>query len=191
MMHKGFEVIEACWWFGLAPSEVDVVVHPQSKVHAMVEYVDGSVLAQVATTDMRMPIQYALTYPDRTDAPVPRLRWDESRHWEFHPPDFEKFPLLKLAYAAQEAGGSAGCTLNAADEIAVEGFLRGEISFLGIARIVEETLERVPTRRASSVEEVLEIDRESRRVARHLVERERTTVMVAAENGAAASGKTC
>ncbi len=191
MMNKGFEVIEACWLFGFAPSEVDVVVHPQSKVHAMVEYVDGSVLAQVATTDMRMPIQYALTYPDRTDAPVPRLRWDESRHWEFHPPDFEKFPLLKLAYAAQETGGSAGCTLNAADEVAVDGFLRGEISFPGIARIVEETLDRVPARRASSVEEVLEIDRESRRVARHLVERERTTVVVAAENGVAAAGKTC
>jgi 1-deoxy-D-xylulose-5-phosphate reductoisomerase len=191
MMNKGFEVIEACWLFGFAPSDVDVVIHPQSKVHAMVEYVDGSVLAQVATTDMRMPIQYALTYPDRAAAPVPRLRWDEPRQWEFYPPDFEKFPLLKLAYAAQEAGGTAGCTLNAADEVAVEGFLQGEISFPGIARVVEETLARVPARRAASVEEVLEVDRESRRVARQVVEEERTTVMVAAADSGAAAKKTC
>ena len=134
LMNKGFEVIEACWLFGFAPSEVDVVVHPQSKVHAMVEYVDGSVLAQISATDMRMPIQYALTYPDRKVAAVPRLRWDEVRQWEFYPPDHEKFPLLKLAYQAHEAGGSATCTLNAADEIAVEAFLRGQISFTGIAR---------------------------------------------------------
>ena len=104
LMNKGFEVIEACWLFGFAPSQVDVVIHPQSTVHAMVEYTDGSVLAQVSATDMRMPIQYALTYPERAEAPVPRLDWSQARHWEFLPPDFEKFPLLKLAYRCQEAG---------------------------------------------------------------------------------------
>ena len=95
-MNKGFEVIEACWLFDLPPDEVDVVVHPQSSVHAMVEYTDGSVIAQISATDMRMPIQYALTYPDREDAPVPRLDWTQARHWSFFPPDFEKFPLLRL-----------------------------------------------------------------------------------------------
>jgi 1-deoxy-D-xylulose-5-phosphate reductoisomerase len=178
MMNKGFEVIEACWLFGFAPSEVDVVIHPQSKIHAMVEYVDGSLLAQVSTTDMRLPIQYALTYPDRGTATVPRLSWDEARTWEFHPPDLQKFPLLRVAYQAQEAGGSAACILNAADEVAVESFLRGEISFLEIAKIVEETLARVESRAAGTVEEVLEIDRHSRQVARGVVDGEKKTIAV-------------
>ncbi len=191
MMNKGFEVMEACWLFGFAPSEVDVVIHPQSKVHAMIEYVDGSVLAQVATTDMRMPIQYALTYPERAEAPVPRLRWDESRSWDFHPPDLRKFPLLQMAYDAQKAGGTAGCTLNAADEVAVESFLRGEISFPGIARIVGETLARVPNRHAASVDEVLEVDRESRRAARQVVEEDRVMVANAPAADAVAAVKTC
>ena len=180
MMNKGFEVIEACWLFGFAPSEVEVVIHPQSKIHAMVEYVDGSVLAQVSTTDMRLPIQYALTYPDRSAAAVPRLSWDEARTWEFHPPDLQRFPLLRLAYQAQEAGGSAPCTLNAADEVAVESFLRGEISFLEIAKIVEETLARVESRAAGTVQEVLEIDRHSRQVARGVVDGEKKTIAVTA-----------
>jgi 1-deoxy-D-xylulose-5-phosphate reductoisomerase len=169
LMNKGFEVIEACWLFGFPPSQVEVVVHPQSTVHAMVEYNDGSVIAQVCATDMRMPIQYAMTYPERSSAPVPRLDWSLARNWEFHAPDFEKFPLLRLAYEAQETGGTAGCTLNAADEVAVEAFLQGEISFPGIARVVEKTMERVPARRAASIAEVLESDRHSREVARSIV----------------------
>jgi 1-deoxy-D-xylulose-5-phosphate reductoisomerase len=169
LMNKGFEVIEACWLFDFAPSQVDVVVHPQSTVHAMIEYSDGSVLAQVAATDMRMPIQYALTYPERDEAPVPRINWTEAKTWEFHPPDFEKFPLLRLAYQCQEAGGSATCTLNAADEIAVEAFLKGAISFCGIAEIVQETLSKVPSERAADIGRILEIDRESRAAARRLV----------------------
>jgi len=148
---------------------VEVVVHPQSKVHAMVEYVDGSVLAQISATDMRMPIQYALTYPDRKAAAVPRLRWDEIRKWEFYPPDHEKFPLLKLSYQAHEAGGSATCTLNAADEIAVEAFLQGEITFPGIGEVVEETLGRVGTSSIHSVADVMEADGRSRDVARSIV----------------------
>lgn len=170
LMNKGFEVIEACWLFGFPPSHVEVVVHPQSTVHAMVEYNDGSVIAQVCATDMRMPIQYAMTWPERDEAPVPRLDWREARTWEFYPPDFEKFPLLRLAYEAQTAGGSATCILNAADEIAVDSFLKERIPFPGIASIVEETLQRVPGRSLSTVEEVLEVDAEARRVARSLTD---------------------
>ena len=169
LMNKGFEVIEACWLFGLKPSEVEVVVHPQSSVHAMVEYSDGSVIAQISATDMRMPIQYALTYPERSSAPVPRLNWLQARTWEFLPPDFEKFPLLKLAYRAQETGGSATCTLNAADEVAVESFLEGKISFPAIAEVVEETLSRVPVRQAATIDDILEIDADSRSLCRSLV----------------------
>lgn len=169
LMNKGFEVIEACWLFDFPTSQVEVVVHPQSTVHAMVEYNDGSVIAQVCATDMRMPIQYALTYPERHSAPVPRLDWSLARTWEFHAPDLEKFPLLRLAYESQDAGGTATCTLNAADEIAVEAFLRGEISFPGIAEVVEETLGRVVSREAASIGEILEKDRESRQVARQVV----------------------
>src|SRR5579863_9456182 len=123
LMNKGFEVIEACWLFDFAPADVEVVVHPQSTVHAMVQYNDGSVVAQVCATDMRMPIQYALTWPDRWRAPVPVIDWSETRKWDFGPPDFDRFPLLRLAYRAQTEGGSATCVLNAADEIAVEAFL--------------------------------------------------------------------
>ena len=169
LMNKGFEVIEACWLFGFAPAQVDVVIHPQSTVHAMVEYTDGSVLAQVSATDMRMPIQYALTYPDRAEAPVPRLDWSQARHWEFLPPDFDKFPLLKLAYRCQEEGGAATCTLNAADEIAVEAFLEGRIGYCAIAQLVEETLARMPYRQPRSIDDILEIDAEARVVARGLV----------------------
>jgi 1-deoxy-D-xylulose-5-phosphate reductoisomerase len=170
LMNKGFEVIEACWLFDLQPKEICVVVHPQSKVHAMVEYTDGSVIAQISATDMRMPIQYALTYPERADAPVPRLNWAESARWTFDPPDWKKFPLLKLAYAAMETGGSATATLNAADEIAVEAFLARQISYPAIAATVAETLERVPNREPRSVQEVLEVDRLSREKARNIIE---------------------
>ncbi len=169
MMNKGFEVIEACWLFDFSADEVDIVVHPQSTVHAMVEYLDGSVIAQVSATDMRMPIQYALTYPARDSAPVPRLDWTQRRSWTFDAPDFDRFPALRLAYGALRAGGSAACTLNAADEVAVEAFLSEEISFPAIAEVVEETLQRVPNRQASSVAEVLEIDAESRWAARQII----------------------
>jgi 1-deoxy-D-xylulose-5-phosphate reductoisomerase len=171
LMNKGFEVIEACWLFDLTPDEVEVVVHPQSSIHAMVEYTDGSVIAQISATDMRMPIQYALTWPERHQAPVPRLDWTQERTWTFFPPDFGKFPLLGLAYEAQRAGGSATCTLNAADEVAVEAFLNGRISFPSMSVVVQETLERVPVRQPASVEEVLAIDQESRAVARQAAER--------------------
>ncbi len=176
LMNKGFEVIEACWLFGFKPSQVEVVIHPQSKIHAMVEYVDGSVLAQISATDMRMPIQYALSYPVRKVAPVRRLEWDEARRWEFFPPDFDKFPLLKLAYRSQEAGGSAPCTLNAADEVALEAFLRSEISFPEIAGVVEETLARMGNRPLASLAEVLETDGQSRRMARTVIDNRRSLI---------------
>ena len=169
LMNKGFEVIEACWLFDFSPSQVEVVIHPQSSVHAMIEYSDGSVLAQICATDMRMPIQYALTYPDRFEAPVPKLNWAEARKWEFLPPDFDKFPLLKLAYQCQEAGGSATCTLNAADEIAVEAFLQGKIGYLSIYEVVSETLSKMPACSPRTVGDILETDRESRALARELV----------------------
>jgi 1-deoxy-D-xylulose-5-phosphate reductoisomerase len=169
LMNKGFEVIEACWLFDFSADEVDVVIHPQSSVHAMVEYTDGSVIAQISATDMRMPIQYALTYPARAAAPVPRIDWTESRQWTFSAPDIKKFPALRLAREAFRTGGSAPCTLNAADEIAVEAFLDGKISFPEIAAVVEETLARVPNREAASVQEILEIDEQSRAMARNIV----------------------
>lgn len=170
LMNKGFEVIEACWLFDLSPSQIQVVVHPQSSVHAMIEYSDGSVLAQISATDMRMPIQYALTYPDRLDAPVPRMDWSTARQWDFSPPDFDKFPLLRLAYECQEAGGSYTCTLNAADEVAVEAFLEGWISFPAVAEVVQETLAYFPAREPRTIDDILQIDEESRAVARKMVE---------------------
>ncbi len=169
LMNKGFEVIEACWLFDFTPKDVTVVIHPQSSVHAMIEFKDGSVIAQVSTTDMRMPIQYALTYPERAEAPVPRYGWDQPRTLEFYPPDLQKFPLLKLACQAQQAGGSATCTLNAADEVAVAAFLKEEISFPGIAEVVAESLGSVPSRTPRSIREVLAIDEESRAAAREIV----------------------
>jgi len=170
LMNKGFEVIEACWLFGLPPNKVGVVVHPQSKVHAMVEYADGSVIAQVSATDMRMPIQYALTWPERAEAPVPRLDWAQSARWSFDPPDISKFPLLKLAYDAMAAGGSAAVTLNAADEIAVEAFLEGQIPFPSIADTVAATIDKMGVEEPGSVAEVLDIDRRSRVAARAIIE---------------------
>jgi 1-deoxy-D-xylulose-5-phosphate reductoisomerase len=169
LMNKGFEVIEACWLFDLPSAQVDVVVHPQSSIHAMVEYNDGSVVAQISATDMRMPIQYALTYPDRDRAPVPRIDWTQARTWSFSAPDFEKFPLLRLAYAAQSQGGSACCTLNAADEIAVEAFLDRRIGFTEIAEVVEETLSCQVSRKPETIGEVIEMDLASRRTAREIV----------------------
>jgi len=170
-MNKGFEVIEAHWLFDFPPEAIEVVVHPQSSVHAMVEYEDGSVIAQVSATDMRMPIQYALTWPERSPAPVPRIDWAQSRRWEFHAPDFDKFPLLGLAYESLHRGGASSCVLNAADEIAVAAFLNGKLRFTAIARVVEETLNRMPYREPASVSEILETDEDARRVAREVIEK--------------------
>jgi 1-deoxy-D-xylulose-5-phosphate reductoisomerase len=181
MMNKGFEVIEACWLFHLPPSQVDVVVHPQSSIHAMVEYNDGSVIAQISATDMRMPIQYALTYPSRERAPVARLDWTQPRNWQFFAPDLQKFRLLKLAYEAQEQGGSATCTLNAADEIAVEAFLQGRIPFPAISQVVEETLARQIPCEPATIEEVIAVDEASRAMAKQVVAESRWAATTAGD----------
>jgi 1-deoxy-D-xylulose-5-phosphate reductoisomerase len=143
MLNKGLEVIEACRLFDLPPSQVRVTVHPQSTVHSLVEYVDGSILAQISVTDMRLPILYALAYPER---PASSLTFDLAALaiWTFEQPDFERFPCLRLAYEAAEAGGAHCIALNAADEVAVEAFLGRKIPFTGIPRTIEEVLERTP-----------------------------------------------
>ncbi len=169
LMNKGFEVIEACLLFGFGADRVQVVVHPQSIVHAMVEYRDGSVIAQLGPPDMKLPIRYALTDPAREAGPPERrLHWDAVRNLEFEPPDFDKFPLLRLAFEAAEAGGGAGCVLNAADEIAVAAFLAREIPYTAIAAVVGKTLERYGDRRASSLEDVAALDREARAAAKQI-----------------------
>jgi 1-deoxy-D-xylulose-5-phosphate reductoisomerase len=172
LMNKGFEVIEACKLFGLPPSKVDVVVHPQSIVHALVEFNDGSVIAQLGPTDMKLPIRYAFSYPRREAGEVGRrLRWDSVRQLDFEPPDRQKFPLLSLAYRALDLGGTAGCVLNAADEIAVAAFLNSEISFPGIARVIETTMERAKAIRSrpDSIRQVLDADRQAREIAEQVV----------------------
>ena len=169
LMNKGFEVIEACRLFDLRPSEIEVVVHPQSIVHALVEFIDGSVVAQLAPPDMKLPIRYALSYPERQAGGLERLRWDRVRQLDFEPPDRRKFPLLGLAYRALEIGGTAGCILNAADEIAVEAFLDERIPFPAISRIVESVLEQSSIDQPESVKDVLAADRTARELARKAV----------------------
>jgi 1-deoxy-D-xylulose-5-phosphate reductoisomerase len=141
LMNKGLEVIEAHWLFGAAASQIDVVVHPQSIVHSLVELRDGSIIAQLGTTDMRLPIQYAFSYPDRWEAPVAFLDLTRVPSLEFHPPAWEDFPCLKLAYRALEAERSLPIVLNAANEVAVASFLVGRLGFRGIARIISDTMD--------------------------------------------------
>jgi 1-deoxy-D-xylulose-5-phosphate reductoisomerase len=164
LMNKGFEVIEACRLFALPPARVRVIIHPQSTVHSMVEFVDGSLLAQISVTDMRLPILYALTYPDRIHSEL-RFPVLELRQLDFAPPDLERFPCLRLAYEAVEAGGSRTIALNAADEVAVAAFLQRAIPFQGIPAIIEAVLEETPVRHPESIEEVLAVDSEARLLA--------------------------
>ena len=168
LMNKGFEVIEACRLFDLPPRQVQVIVHPQSTVHSMVEFVDGSLLAQVSVTDMRLPILYALTYPERIESDL-RFPVSELRHLDFYPPDFDKFPCLRLAYEAAEAGGTQTIALNAADEVAVAAFLEGEMPFQEIAFTIQQVLEETPLGRPESIEEVLWVDAEARLLASRIV----------------------
>jgi 1-deoxy-D-xylulose-5-phosphate reductoisomerase len=168
MLNKGLEVIEACRLFDIPPSQVRVTVHPQSTVHSLVEYVDGSILAQISVTDMRLPILYALAYPER---PASSLTFDLAalRHLDFEQPDFERFPCLRLAYEAAEVGGAHSIALNAADEVAVEAFLRRGIPFLGIPRTIEKVLERTPVDHPQTIAGVLEADSQARERAREVV----------------------
>jgi 1-deoxy-D-xylulose-5-phosphate reductoisomerase len=169
MMNKGFEVIEACRLFDLPPAKVRVTVHPQSTIHSLVEFVDGSILAQLSVTDMRLPILYALAYPERVASD---LSFDLATlsYLNFSVPDLERFPCLRLAYEAAEAGGAACIALNAADEIAVAAFLAGEIPFLGIPRTIEMVLAETPATQPASIDEVLQADRQARSQARETIE---------------------
>jgi 1-deoxy-D-xylulose-5-phosphate reductoisomerase len=168
LMNKGFEVIEACRLFDMAASQVSVLVHPQSSIHSMVEFVDGSLLAQLSVTDMRLPILYALTYPDRIESEL-RFPVSELRHLDFSPPDLDKFPCLRLAYEAVEAGGAKTIALNAADEVAVAAFLDGTLGFEDIPATIEAVLRETPARKPESIERVLDMDADARRRAHHLI----------------------
>jgi len=168
MLNKGLEIIEACRLFDVPPGKVRVTVHPQSTVHSLVEYVDGSIMAQISVTDMRLPILYALAYPER---PASTLTFDLATlsHLDFEPPDFERFPCLRLAYEAAEKGGAHCIALNAADEIAVEAFLERRIPFTGIPRTIEEVLASTPEAHPVTIAEVLAADQEARQIARALL----------------------
>jgi len=171
MMNKGFEVIEARWLFGVRPDQIDVVIHPQSTIHSMVEFVDGSVLAQLGPTDMRMPIQYALTYPERVASNQVALNWSKLRRLDFARVSTRRFPCLRLAREAMKRGGAMPCALNAADEIAVAAFLDRRLPFLGIPGVIERVLERMPRVKFEKMDDVLTADMEARRMAKEEVER--------------------
>lgn len=162
MMNKGLEVIEACWLFDAGADQVDVVVHPQSVIHSLVEYVDGSFLAQLATPDMRVPIAHALAWPRRMESGAERLDLVEIGRLEFAPPDLARFPCLRYAYEAARAGGTAPAIMNAANEIAVAGFLDERIRFTDIARVIEKTLGAIGADDACSLDAVLDADRRAR-----------------------------
>jgi 1-deoxy-D-xylulose-5-phosphate reductoisomerase len=164
LMNKGFEVIEACRLFNIPPAKVEVLVHPQSTIHSMVEFVDGSILAQFSATDMRLPILYALTYPERIQSDM-RFQVSNLRHLDFCPPDMNKFPCLRLAYEAVEAGGAKTVALNAADEVAVAAFLEGCIAFDEIPRIIENAVSASNSGKLGCIQEVLQADSEARRYA--------------------------
>jgi 1-deoxy-D-xylulose-5-phosphate reductoisomerase len=166
LMNKGLEVIEASCLFGVVADEIQVVVHPQSIVHSMVEFIDGSVLAQLGPTDMRIAIQYALTYPERWNSPLPSLDIYRLPKLEFFEPNQDKFPCLDLAYRALRTGGTAPAVLNAANEVAVEAFLNGRIAFQGIAQIIESVLDMHKPQEASDMEIVLRADAWAREEAR-------------------------
>jgi 1-deoxy-D-xylulose-5-phosphate reductoisomerase len=169
LMNKGLELIEAAYLFPVPANQIEVLVHPQSVVHSMVAYVDGSVLAQMGTPDMRTPIAYTLSWPERMAAPAKRLNLAEIGQLTFEKPDFKKFPALGLARAALTRGNGSTAILNAANEVAVASFLDEQIGFLDITAIVEDTLERVPAQAIASFDDFEEIDTEARRVAQTLV----------------------
>lgn len=165
MMNKGFEVIEARWLFGVRPEQIDVIIHPQSTAHSMVEFVDGSIIAQLGPTDMRMPIQYALTYPDRMASNQTGLDWTKLRRLDFERVSTRRFPCLRLAREALKKGGALPCALNAADEVAVAAFLEHRLPFLGIPEVIERVLSRTPRVEFLSIDDVLSTDAEARRLA--------------------------
>lgn len=169
LMNKGFEIIEARWLFGLRPEQIEVVIHPQSRVHSLVEFVDGSVVAQLAPPDMRLPIRYALTYPERVPTNEHQLDWSTTQKLDFRPLDLKKFRCLSLARQALEAGGSLPCVLNAADEVAVNGFLQRRIRFTQIPELIDRVLGASACVELNSIEEVRACDREARGYAERVL----------------------
>jgi 1-deoxy-D-xylulose-5-phosphate reductoisomerase len=165
LMNKGLEVIEAHWLFGVGYDRIDVLVHPQSMIHALVALCDGATLAHLGHPDMRVPIAYALHHPDRVDVPVPTLDLAATGALTFEPPDLDAFPCLRLAREAGEAGGTAPCVLNAANEVAVHAFLGGRLGFSGIPAVIEAALEQLPPRRVHSFDTLYAADAEARRIA--------------------------
>ena len=171
LMNKGLELIEAHWLFGLAPRQLGILIHPQSIVHSLVEMSDGSVLAQLSPTDMKVPIQYALTYPEREDSLLPSLNLSEIKALEFYEADVEKFPIIKLARLALEEGESFPIALNAANEVAVSAFLEQRIKFMDISEVVAKIVENHQKRKVQSLEDIFDVDRETRRVSLDLLKK--------------------
>ena len=167
MMNKGLEVIEAHWLFNAAPENIQVVIHPQSVIHSMVEYIDGSVLAQLGNPDMRTPIAHAMGYPERIESGVESLNMFDVAHLDFEPPDFERFPCLRLAYQALKMGDNMPAVLNAANEVAVASFLDRKMSFTAIPEMIEHVMNNVPQKTISSLSDVLDVDNAAREVAHH------------------------
>jgi 1-deoxy-D-xylulose-5-phosphate reductoisomerase len=175
LMNKGLEIIEARWLFDVTPDRVQVVVHPQSIVHSMVEYVDGAVIAQLGVADMGVPILYAFTYPERRPSPGTRLDLTRVGQLTFFEPDVEKFACLRLARAALEQGGSAPVVLNAANEVAVAAFLERRIGFTTIAELIERALDTIPQTEPKAIDDCIVIDDETRRTVRALIDEAVTT----------------
>ncbi len=169
MMNKGLEVIEAKWLFNVAPEEIDIVVHPQSIIHSLVQFRDGSIKAQLGLPDMKLPIQYALSYPYRMENTFKRFDFADFSSFDFYPPDRKTFKTIDLAYQAIEEGGNMPCVLNAANEVAVEAFLQEKTSFLSIADIIGETMQQIKCHSYHDIEELVETDAEARQKAKELI----------------------
>ena len=164
--NKALEIIEARWLFGVEAHQIEVVVHPQSILHSFVEFSDSSVIAQMSPPDMRLPIQYALTYPERTEAVCPRIDWTQAMTLELEPPDLERFPAIGLGFEVAERGGTAGAVLNAANEVAVERFLAGDLGFTDIARVCRTVLEHHNFDTSPTLTDLMDLDRWAREEAR-------------------------
>jgi len=170
-MNKGLELIEACWLFDVGPDDIEVVIHRQSIIHSMVDYTDGSVLAQMGNPDMRTPIAHAMAWPDRIDSGVEPLDMFSVGQLNFEKPDLVRFPCLRLAFEAAEVGGTASTILNAANEIAVDAFLEGKLSFTGIATVIEATMKGIENQAADSLETILTADQQARDVANDIIKK--------------------
>jgi len=173
MMNKGFEMIEARWLFDVNPDDIEIVVHPQSIIHSMVEFVDGSIIAQMGVPDMRLPIQYAFTHPERFPSPVKRVNLPALGGFTFLAPDREKFPCIDIAYDAIRKGGNIPCAMNAANEIAVKSFLEGKLPFIKIPELIHSTMEHISLIQDPSLEDIFATDKEGRIIAEEIVNRKK------------------